>query len=540
MGYQALYRTWRPERFSDFVAQDSIITTLKNQIASGRIPHAYLFCGSRGTGKTSTAKVLARTVNCENPQHGDLCGICPTCVHLAGENNMDIIEIDAASNNGVDNVRELNEKIQYPPSTCKYKVYIIDEVHMMSSSAFNALLKTLEEPPAHAIFIFATTEPQKLPSTILSRCQRFDFKRIPAHDIAEYLRNILDTMKITADDNALYEIAAFSEGGMRDALSTLDICISYADGERISSEIVHSVIGSVSRATVFEFVDALSSLDGASALTIINRVMKDGQDPTVFANDIISHLRALLLATICDGGLTSFLDISQEDETRMIEQARSTSANRIMRQMDLFIHAENEMKWASAPHVVLELCAVRACHPERETTEDALVDRLTVLETKITSGAIQVSDDTRKASRKTSEPPHASSPTVKTTQAVHTEKATVVQEDETKLYQQTLKLIGKQDANIVMVLKKASFAGVTNGAAHIEFPEGNEVFIALITQESKKAILESCFSEVFGRPLRVVITQKDAKTKSTAEKDIIDRVIDTFSRENVIITDNEV
>ena len=228
MGYQALYRRYRPARFDDFVGQEAIIRTLRSQVMSGRIAHAYLFCGTRGTGKTSTAKVFARAVNCENPDRGEPCGQCAACRALSAESSLDILEIDAASNNGVDEIRDLREKVKYPPQSGRYRVYIIDEVHMLSQGAFNALLKTLEEPPAYVVFILATTEPQKLPATILSRCQRFDFGRIPAHQIIARLRVALEEGGIRAEEAALSRIARAAEGGMRDAWSILDMCLGYA------------------------------------------------------------------------------------------------------------------------------------------------------------------------------------------------------------------------------------------------------------------------------------------------------------------------
>ncbi len=240
MAYQALYRQWRPRDFSHMVGQQAVIETLRHQVISNRIAHAYLFCGSRGTGKTSTAKILAKAVNCENPQNGDPCGACPNCLRADNDETLDIMEIDAASNNGVDEIRDLRDTVKYPPQFGNYKVYIIDEVHMLSPSAFNALLKTLEEPPAHIVFILATTEPQKLPATILSRCQRFDFGRISVPDITGRLREAVDGAGGTATDGALMLIARAAEGGMRDALSILDMCLGY--GGSVDEALVHTVL----------------------------------------------------------------------------------------------------------------------------------------------------------------------------------------------------------------------------------------------------------------------------------------------------------
>ena len=270
MGYQALYRRYRPARFEDFVGQEAVIKTLRSQITSGRIAHAYLFCGTRGTGKTSTAKVFARAVNCEHPENGDPCGTCDTCRALAEENSLDILEIDAASNNGVDEIRDLREKVKSPPQTGRYRVYIIDEVHMLSQGAFNALLKTLEEPPAYVVFILATTEPQKLPATILSRCQRFDFGRIPAHQIIGRLRVALEEGHIQAEDAALSRIARAAEGGMRDAWSIMDMCLSYAQEEDggLTEALVLRVLGAADKSFLFAFADRLIDSDAAGALAL--------------------------------------------------------------------------------------------------------------------------------------------------------------------------------------------------------------------------------------------------------------------------------
>ena len=300
MAYQALYRAWRPNRFQDVVGQEPIITTLTHQIQTGHIAHAYLFCGSRGTGKTTPAKVLARAINCAHPLEGaEPCGQCPACQALAQENSMDVMEIDAASNNGVDEVRTLRDQIVYPPTVGRYKVYIIDEVHMLSTGAFNALLKTLEEPPAHAVFILATTEPQKLPATILSRCQRFDFKRISVPVIVGRLKEVLQGVNRQAEAEALQMIARAAEGGMRDALSLLDMCLAYGEGT-LSAALVRQVLGTSDRAFLFDFAQALLERR-ARRPVLIHQMSRDGGDPVVFLKDIVSHFQGLLLSQLVRG-----------------------------------------------------------------------------------------------------------------------------------------------------------------------------------------------------------------------------------------------
>ena len=389
MGYQALYRRYRPARFEDFVGQEAVIKTLRSQITSGRIAHAYLFCGTRGTGKTSTAKVFARAVNCEHPENGDPCGTCDTCRALAEENSLDILEIDAASNNGVDEIRDLREKVKYPPQTGRYRVYIIDEVHMLSQGAFNALLKTLEEPPAYVVFILATTEPQKLPATILSRCQRFDFGRIPAHQIIGRLRVALEEGHIQAEDAALSRIARAAEGGMRDAWSIMDMCLSYAQEEDggLTEALVLRVLGAADKSFLFAFADRLIDSDAAGALALIDEMMRKGREVQVFVRDVSAHLRALMLADICgEEQLSGLLEVTREDAAEYVAQAKRTSHTRLMRMLDLFLASETDMKWAAQPRFALETAALRACAPEESMQVEALVARVDELERKLREG----------------------------------------------------------------------------------------------------------------------------------------------------------
>ena len=391
MGYQALYRRYRPARFEDFVGQEAVIKTLRSQVMSGRIAHAYLFCGTRGTGKTSTAKVFARAVNCDHPENGDPCGQCETCRALSEESSLDILEIDAASNNSVDEIRDLREKVKYPPQVGRYRVYIIDEVHMLSSGAFNALLKTLEEPPAYVVFILATTEPQKLPATILSRCQRFDFHRIPMQQIVARMRVAVEQEGIAAEDAALARIARAAEGGMRDAWSIMDMCLGYAqeDGAGLTEALVLRVLGAADRGFLFDFADRLIGADAAGALEMIDRMMRMGREVQVFVRDVSAHLRALMLADVCgEEHAADLLDVTQEDAAAYVAQARRTSHTRLMRMLDLFLASETDMKWAAQPRFALETAAIRACEPEESLQLEALVARVDELERKLREGVV--------------------------------------------------------------------------------------------------------------------------------------------------------
>ncbi|MBQ2834354.1 MAG: DNA polymerase III subunit gamma/tau, partial [Clostridia bacterium] len=391
MGYQALYRRYRPARFDDFVGQEAVIRTLRSQVMSGRIAHAYLFCGTRGTGKTSTAKVFARAVNCEQPDRGEPCGQCAVCRALGAESSLDILEIDAASNNGVDEIRDLREKVKYPPQNGRYRVYIIDEVHMLSQGAFNALLKTLEEPPSYVVFILATTEPQKLPATILSRCQRFDFGRIPSHQIIARLRVALEEGGIRAQEAALSRIARAAEGGMRDAWSIMDMCLGYAqegDGG-LTEELVLQVLGAADRRFLFEFADSLIGADAPAALRMIDDMMRAGREVQVFVRDVSAHLRALMLADVCgEEHAAQLLDVTQEDAAAYVAQAKRTSHTRLMRMLDLFLQSETDMKWAAHPRFALEAAALRACEPEESLQLEALISRVDELERKLREGVV--------------------------------------------------------------------------------------------------------------------------------------------------------
>lgn len=292
--YQALYRQYRPKTFDEVLGQRHITNILKNQIVKENIGHAYLFSGTRGTGKTSTAKIFARAVNCLSPENGNPCNKCEICQGILDESIMDVIEMDAASNRKIDDIRELKDKVIYPPTRAKYKVYIIDEVHMLTTEAFNALLKTLEEPPKHLIFILATTEPQKLPQTILSRCQRFDFKRITSKDLIENMRNICNNLKIDVEDDVLRLIARNTDGAMRDALSLLEQCLAIGE-TRITYEDAVNILGIVNSQTIFDIVDKVIDKNIEEGLELINQVIENGKDIHQFIKDFLYHFRNLMI-----------------------------------------------------------------------------------------------------------------------------------------------------------------------------------------------------------------------------------------------------
>ncbi len=387
MSYQALYRRFRPRRFEDVKGQDHITTILKNQVVSSRYAHAYLFSGSRGTGKTSIARIFARAVNCHSPADGEPCGVCDACRHSLEEDAVDIIEIDAASNTGVDDMRALLEKVRFTPLQLSYKVYIIDEVHMLSNAASNALLKTLEEPPAHVLFLLATTEPQKILPTVISRCQRFDFHRLSLSDMVGVLQDVLSGAGAVIEEGGLLAIARAADGGMRDALSLADQCLAFCGGH-VTERDVYDVLGSMQQDFLFDMADALLKGDAARALTQFDALVRSGRDMGVFTQDLAQHLRALLLAKAC-GDCRELLDCTQETMARYRAQAQNASQERLLRALELITKSQAEMKWLRQPRVLLEAMLVRICRPEDEGALIALQERIAQLEAKL-SGAVPV------------------------------------------------------------------------------------------------------------------------------------------------------
>ncbi len=382
MAYVALYRKFRPPIFDDVKGQDHIVTTLKNQIKSDRIGHAYLFCGTRGTGKTSVAKILARAVNCKNPKDGNPCGECETCKAIASGAAMgNVIEIDAASNNGVDNIREIIDEISYSPTTGKYKVYIIDEVHMLSAGAFNALLKSLEEPPSYVIFILATTEVHKIPITILSRCQRYDFHRITIDTIADRLREVVDAENVKVEDKALRYIAKAADGSMRDSLSLLDQCIAFNFGEELTYDRVLNVLGAVDTAVFGELFGCLIKQDVTGALELLSQIVIQGRELTQFVSDFIWYLRNLMLVSASDDNEDA-IDMSSDNLAALKELAASSDMDTIMRYIRVFSELSANLRFASQKRILIEVTLIRICKPQMEESSDALLDRIRILEDK--------------------------------------------------------------------------------------------------------------------------------------------------------------
>lgn len=541
MAYQALYRQWRPQDFSSMVGQKAIIATLRNQISTERIAHAYLFCGSRGTGKTSTAKILARAINCTQPNHGDPCGECESCRRLLGEGSLDVMEIDAASNNGVDEIRDLRETVKYPPQYGRYKVYIIDEVHMLSASAFNALLKTLEEPPAHVVFILATTEPQRLPATILSRCQRFDFGRIPAAQIVGRLKEAVEGADGTATDTALHMIARAAEGGMRDALSILDMCLGYQ--KEVTEELVRSVLGTADRSFLFRFAEKLQAHDVQGVLTMIDELMRSGREPLVFSKDVSQHLRSLLMARACGSELAALLEITEEDADAYRKQAEGFSEQRLLRMLEIFMAVETEMRWASAPRIALEAAALKACLKTQEADTAALMERVEELEQQlaklseqIQSGAVvpakpaKASKPVKEAAAPSAAPEHVNVPPAPTGLTPG------------EAWKHMIDDLKRNDPSTYSFLTMGRFQGCEGDLYRWRANPGQEFSVALLNGEAKRNSVTASLGKALGLQVRFEAlppANQQSPNAAASDESFLAGLKESFGGENVTVQEQE-
>ncbi len=387
MSYTALYRKFRPDTFADVKGQDHIVTTLKNQLKANRIGHAYLFTGTRGTGKTTVAKIFARTVNCENPSADGPCGECRICRAIAAGAIMNVIEIDAASNNGVDNIREIVEEVSYSPAEGKYKVYIIDEVHMLSIGAFNALLKTLEEPPSYVIFILATTEVHKLPVTILSRCQRYDFKRISIETITGRMQELIAAEGVEVEEKALRYIAKTADGSMRDALSLLDQCIAFHLGRELTYDKVLDVLGAVDTEVFSRLFRCVLERDVLGCVQLLEEIVMQGRELVQFVTDFTWYLRNLMLVQASDN-LEDVIDMSTENLNRLKEEAGMLDMDRIVRYIRVFSELSGQIRYASQKRILVEIALIKLCRPQMEVDQEAVLDRIRQVEEKVENGMV--------------------------------------------------------------------------------------------------------------------------------------------------------
>ena len=545
MAYQALYRRWRPQTFESVVGQTATVKTLRHQIETGQIAHAYLFCGCRGTGKTTMAKLMSRAINCLNPNHGDPCGQCEVCRAIQTESTMDVLELDAASNNSVDNIRELLEQVRYPAQMGKYKVYIIDEVHMLSTAAFNALLKTLEEPPAHVVFILATTEPQKLPATILSRVQRYDFGRIPSELMIGRMKEALDELHMTAEPEALQLVARAAEGAMRDAFSILDMCVAGAEDGKITAAQVRDALGTSDREFLFSFMDCIADRDAAGVLRKVDELMRSGREPQVFLKDLSSHCRMLMTVQAVKENAAALLDVTTEDEQRLREQAERFSFSRHLRVLDGFLHAEGEVRFASTPRIGLESAALHACETERGEDVSALVERIGELEAKlsaiqsdIASGKLAVRAEGGETPKKAKAAPAGETAAPKA--AKPAPKPIVVSGDAQEIWKQTLSLIAKNNPPLLGLIRNEKFIGEENGVYRVSLPLSKKgISFEKLNQPNRKKQIEDFLQQASGKPCHFEAVLEKTDAAQEAVHQILDKaeqsLIDTFGRETVQI-----
>lgn len=394
MSYTALYRKFRPGEFEEVKGQDHIVTTLRNQIRTDRIGHAYLFCGTRGTGKTTIAKILAKAVNCEHPVDGSPCNECEMCRKINEQTSMNVIEIDAASNNGVANIRDIIDEVQYSPTEGRYKVYIIDEVHMLSTGAFNALLKTLEEPPSYVIFILATTEAHKIPITILSRCQRYDFRRISIDTIADRLKDLVTRENVDAEDKAIRYIAKMADGSMRDALSLLDQCIAFYLGQKLTYDNALEVLGAVDSSVFSKMFNCVADYDVVGCIELIDEMMIAGRDINQFINEFIWYIRNLMLVDSSENG-SDMVDVSAEQLIVMKEDAKKVDVGVLIRYIRILSELSNQIRYSSQKRVLTEVTFIKLCKPQMDEIQDmtTVTSRLKAIEKMIEDGSISARTD---------------------------------------------------------------------------------------------------------------------------------------------------
>ena len=491
MSYLALYRKYRPWIFDDVVGQEHIVRTLKNQIMADRVAHAYLFCGSRGTGKTSIAKIFARAVNCAKPENGSACGTCWACQKVQDGSGINIIEMDAASHNGVDNIREINEEVKYTPAVGKYKVYIIDEVHMLSTGAFNALLKTLEEPPAHVIFILATTDPQKIPVTILSRCQRFDFKRISSKEIQERLRLYMEKEAVDIEDKALAYIAKLADGGMRDALSILEQSLSFYFDEKITLDKVLYLVGAVDRSILFDMIYAIIAQDTKKTLELCDEVNSKGRSIRQFASDLLEHSRNLLVAKTTNG-MESVLDYSSDYIEALQKQAEALSINELMRYIKHFGQLEYELRNAISSRILLEITLLKLSEVQMDTSSESMMTKIQFLEQKLE----KIQEEGLKISQSVPVMPMAP---VKEVVPIRLPKA--VPEDIRELIKKWGEIKEKLGRAAWSIFETAEAGFVEDDIFYVVYQEGMQVPVNAHLDELKNAVNEVAGKEVRVKPI---------------------------------------
>ncbi|CEQ23421.1 DNA polymerase III subunits gamma and tau [[Clostridium] sordellii] len=519
--HKALYRAYRPQNFKDVVGQNHIIRTLKNQIQNNNVGHAYLFCGTRGTGKTSTAKIFARAVNCENSVDEEPCNECEVCKDILNDNIMDVIEIDAASNNSVDDIREIRENVKYTPAKCKYKVYIIDEVHMLSQGAFNALLKTLEEPPSYVIFILATTEPHKIPATILSRCQRFDFKRVTVKDMAIRMKEICDDVNIEVDERALNLIARNSQGALRDALSILDQCMSFSEGDIEYKDVV-DLLGTVNIEQLFQMAEYVIKEDTKKCLEILNEFVIWGKDIKNLVDDLIDHFRNLMVCKVSKD-LDEIISLPDETVELLKNQSSLIETNEIIRILNILSTTQDAIKSSTNPRVLAEVSIMKLSQPMFDDSKEALLKRISTLEETIRSGNIKINN-------------------IETKESIEVEKEIVQEQPKEEVYyeevkSEDVKLIEKSWENILMhikkdknmpvyaILREAREFNVNSNNLYIMFDDNFAFAKNKLSDSNTLEYVESIVRETINRSfsIKIILRSESKNIKLEIEKEEKDR-----------------
>ena len=499
MSYTALYRKFRPDEFEDVKGQDAIVRTLKNQINADRIGHAYLFCGTRGTGKTTVAKIFAKAVNCEHPVDGSPCGECAMCKSIAAGTSMNVIEIDAASNNGVDNIREIREEVTYRPTEGKYKVYIIDEVHMLSIGAFNALLKTLEEPPEYVIFILATTEAHKIPITILSRCQRYDFKRISIETIAARLRELIDKEGWDVEDKAVRYIAKMADGSMRDSLSLLDQCAAFYMNETLTYDHVLEVLGAVDTEVFSRLLRQLLAMDVHQVIETVDELVMQGRELSQLAADFTWYLRNLLLVKSSDN-MEDVLDVSSENLALLKEEAQMIDSDTLIRYIRIFSDLTNQLKYATQKRVLLEVTLIKLCRPAMDQNKDALLDRIRAIEKQLEEGAweapvrdrIEYASDAKEAGEPKPKP----------------ELPQALNEDVKAVAKDFRMIINEASPMLRTYLKKARLSAGEGNRLLIVLPD--ELSASAVATPEHKEEIQSLIEQKIGKKVEIDVRQMEA------------------------------
>ena len=512
MSYTALYRKFRPDCFEDVKGQEHIVTTLRNQIKAERIGHAYLFCGTRGTGKTSVAKIFAKAVNCEQPVDGSPCGECAACRAIAAGASMNVIEIDAASNNGVDNIREIVDEVSYSPAEGKYKVYIIDEVHMLSIGAFNALLKTLEEPPSYVIFILATTEVHKIPITILSRCQRYDFKRITIDTITNRLHELMEVEQIEVEDKALRYISKTADGSFRDALSLLDQCIAFHFGKNLTYDKVLDVLGAVDTEVFSRLLGHVLEKDVPGCIALLEEIVMQGRELTQFVTDFTWYLRNLLLVNTSDASaVEDIIDVSSDNLARLKCEAQEVDSDTIMRYIRIFSELSGQIKYAAQKRIMIEIALIKLCRPSMETDTASLLERVRTMEDKLEKGVVAMPAAGYAAPSQNNVEASALADRPKLPKAIPEDVKMIVNKWHT--------VVGETSMPMKQYLKNArlSLGGDNKLMIVVEDGVASDYFLK---QEGHKELLEKTISDIAGKEVEVTI--QGIRNEQSFEQDYVD------------------